>query len=396
VASKASNRVLNDARKAKKDEFYTQLPDIERELKHYQDQLKNKVVYCNCDDPRVSNFFHYFSYNFEKLELQKFHGQRKLEPQKTGQYKIHRTMVLSWTFEVYSKDLKDSALIGKHCFGKFSSFSDEEIDFLMNSKGNSLLFLQISNQHLLSRLGGGGGGGEDDIVVLQCFLVDPSEKGDLVLGGGAAGGGGGGSPSTCLPILGKNEILNNLKTSMIEQITITNRCPFSFVRMAIPVRSRFCHHLQSFDFMSALKIAYPDSLLPPISVSDYDHRLKTIKCPICGVEFCLGDLFRDGLTDYILEMDMDGLCKYDIDIESSTIKCSTEKFIERRSPEFIDLTLTVDEIVEEGFVFEEMESPLPLIKRDPVLDDEDFDSNISKKRRNGDSGDCVFDAIILE
>lgn len=312
--------------------------------------------------------------------------------QKTGQYKIHRTMVLSWTFEVYSKDLKDSALIGKHCFGKFSSFSDEEIDFLMNSKGNSLLFLQISNQHLLSRLGGGG---EDDIVVLQCFLVDPSEKGDLVLGSGGAGGGGG-SPSTCLPILGKNEILNNLKTSMIEQITITNRCPFSFVRMAIPVRSRFCHHLQSFDFMSALKIAYPDSLLPPISVSDYDHRLKTIKCPICGVEFCLGDLFRDGLTDYILEMDMDGLCKYDIDIESSTIKCSTEKFIERRSPEFIDLTLTVDEIVEEGFVFEEMESPLPLIKRDPVLDDEDFDSNISKKRRNGDSGDCVFDAIILE
>ncbi len=56
---------------AKKDEFYTQLPDIERELKHYKRHFKGKVVYCNCDDPRVSNFFHYFSYNFEKLGLKK-------------------------------------------------------------------------------------------------------------------------------------------------------------------------------------------------------------------------------------------------------------------------------------------------------------------------------------
>ena len=56
---------------AKKDEFYTQLVDIENELKHYRHHFKNKVVYCNCDDPRMSNFFHYFSYNFEDLGLQK-------------------------------------------------------------------------------------------------------------------------------------------------------------------------------------------------------------------------------------------------------------------------------------------------------------------------------------
>ena len=62
---------LHKAKKAKKDEFYTQLPDIERELKHYKNHFKDKVVYCNCDDPRVSNFFHYFSYNFEKLGLKK-------------------------------------------------------------------------------------------------------------------------------------------------------------------------------------------------------------------------------------------------------------------------------------------------------------------------------------
>ena len=71
MVSKASNKNLNKAKKAKKDEFYTQLSDIEREMRHYKSQFKNKVVYCNCDDPRVSNFFHYFSYNFEKLGLKK-------------------------------------------------------------------------------------------------------------------------------------------------------------------------------------------------------------------------------------------------------------------------------------------------------------------------------------
>lgn len=66
-----ANNNLQEAKKAKKDEFYTQLSDIERELKYYKHHFKDKVVYCNCDDPRVSNFFHYFSYNFEKLGLKK-------------------------------------------------------------------------------------------------------------------------------------------------------------------------------------------------------------------------------------------------------------------------------------------------------------------------------------
>lgn len=65
------NNILHQAKASKKDEFYTQLPDIERELRHYKKYFKDKVVYCNCDDPRVSNFFHYFSYSFEKLGLKK-------------------------------------------------------------------------------------------------------------------------------------------------------------------------------------------------------------------------------------------------------------------------------------------------------------------------------------
>ena len=59
------------AKKAKKDEFYTQRVDIENELKHYKAHFRDKVVLCNCDDPRESEFFKYFVENFEKLGLKR-------------------------------------------------------------------------------------------------------------------------------------------------------------------------------------------------------------------------------------------------------------------------------------------------------------------------------------
>jgi hypothetical protein len=68
---KSSNSNLHKANKAKKDEFYTQLVDIEKELKHYKEQFKGKVVYCNCDDPFESNFFKYFASNFNALGLKR-------------------------------------------------------------------------------------------------------------------------------------------------------------------------------------------------------------------------------------------------------------------------------------------------------------------------------------
>lgn len=67
----AKNASLGKARDAKEDEFYTQLNDISNELKHYKEHFKGKTILCNCDDPRISNFFHYFSYNFETLGLKK-------------------------------------------------------------------------------------------------------------------------------------------------------------------------------------------------------------------------------------------------------------------------------------------------------------------------------------
>lgn len=66
-----NNNNLHTAKNAKNDEFYTQLSDIEKELNNYKDFFNGKVVYCNCDDPRESNFFRFFSMNFERLGLKK-------------------------------------------------------------------------------------------------------------------------------------------------------------------------------------------------------------------------------------------------------------------------------------------------------------------------------------
>lgn len=66
-----ATKLMDNAKRNKADEFYTQLNDIELELKHYKEQFKDKVVFCNCDDPYESNFFKYFAINFNHLGLKK-------------------------------------------------------------------------------------------------------------------------------------------------------------------------------------------------------------------------------------------------------------------------------------------------------------------------------------
>lgn len=71
MPSKALNKGLQAAKSGKNDEFYTQRTDIERELRHYKAHFRGKTVFCNCDDPRISNFFSYFADSFEQLKLKK-------------------------------------------------------------------------------------------------------------------------------------------------------------------------------------------------------------------------------------------------------------------------------------------------------------------------------------
>ncbi len=92
------NKNLHGAKRAKQDDFYTQLADIENELKHYKKRFTGKTVYCNCDDPRVSNFFHYFSFNFTHLGLKKLISAcyRNAQPDMFSQHDTGRAIWLEY------------------------------------------------------------------------------------------------------------------------------------------------------------------------------------------------------------------------------------------------------------------------------------------------------------
>ncbi len=133
MAKTAQNKNLHQAKNNKKDEFYTQLSDIERELKYYKKHFKDKVVYCNCDDPRVSNFFHYFSYNFEKLGLKKLiatcykNQERDLFSKNDSESAIY----LEYTGDKNGNFVPDPEEIGiKHLKGDGDFRSKESIDLL--------------------------------------------------------------------------------------------------------------------------------------------------------------------------------------------------------------------------------------------------------------------------
>ncbi len=106
--------MLTSAKTSKKDEFYTQLSDIERELKHYKKHFKGKVVLCNCDDPRVSNFFHFFSYNFEKFGLKKLIATcyKNQEMDLFSENKSEKAIYLEYTGDKNGNNVPDTKEIG--------------------------------------------------------------------------------------------------------------------------------------------------------------------------------------------------------------------------------------------------------------------------------------------
>ena len=85
-----ANKSLHAARDAKNDEFYTRLEDINEEMNHYEDKFRDKIVFCNCDDPKWSNFWKYFHLNFEYLGLKKLITTH-YEPDEVQSYKIEYT-----------------------------------------------------------------------------------------------------------------------------------------------------------------------------------------------------------------------------------------------------------------------------------------------------------------
>ena len=133
MAKKSQNTNLTLANANKKDEFYTQLSDIERELKHYKKHFKDKVVLCNCDDPRVSNFFHFFSCNFEKFGLKKLIATcyKNQDSDLFSQNNSERAIYLEYTGDKNGNNVPDAEEIGiKHLQGDGDFRSKECIELL--------------------------------------------------------------------------------------------------------------------------------------------------------------------------------------------------------------------------------------------------------------------------
>ncbi|MDK2980011.1 MAG: hypothetical protein PWQ55_358 [Chloroflexota bacterium] len=139
-----ATKLLDNAKKNKEDEFYTQLPDIEAEMRHYKNQFRDKIVFCNCDDPYESNFFKYFAMNFNFLGLKKLIATSYTDSPVTGEQ-------LS-LFEV--KDLNVCNGDAKHSYKiEISEVTDEnkdgaidlvDIKHLLKNKKNALTFLEGS------------------------------------------------------------------------------------------------------------------------------------------------------------------------------------------------------------------------------------------------------------
>ena len=128
AAREGSVKHFNTAKSGKNDEFYTILSDIEKELRHYTKHFKNKIVLCNCDDPRVSNFFKYFLNNFERLELKELIATcyQNDKPDLFSQNKSNKGIYFRYRGEQKNERLPDPAKIGPRDLSGDGDFRSEE------------------------------------------------------------------------------------------------------------------------------------------------------------------------------------------------------------------------------------------------------------------------------
>lgn len=134
--AKSLNNNLKKAKAGKNDEFYTELTDIEKELRHYKDHFKGKTVFCNCDDPRISNFFHYFSHKFEDLGLKRLITTcyKNQERDLFSDHKSESAIWLEYNGDKNSDRVPNPEEIGIHKLKGDGDFrSPESIDLLNQS-----------------------------------------------------------------------------------------------------------------------------------------------------------------------------------------------------------------------------------------------------------------------
>ena len=148
----AGNKTLGKAKFAKNDEFYTQLSDIENELRHYKEHFKNKIIFCNCDDPYESNFFKYFAMNFNALGLKKLITTcyaSSLVKGKEFQYCVDNSGQLS--FDISNNTMVQEENERKPYKVEISEVMDEngdgridlaDVEFLMRNKKNTMTLLE--------------------------------------------------------------------------------------------------------------------------------------------------------------------------------------------------------------------------------------------------------------
>jgi len=136
-----ASKLFDKARKDKADEFYTRMPEIETEMRHYKEQFRGKVIFCNCDDPYESNFFKYFAMNFNFFGLKKLIGTCYSDSPVAGEQLP--------LFDVKSLDVKN--IDSKHSYKiEITEVKDEnadgavdltDVEYLLKHKKNALTLL---------------------------------------------------------------------------------------------------------------------------------------------------------------------------------------------------------------------------------------------------------------
>ena len=130
-----SNAGFNQAKKDKKDEFYTQLSDVEQELRHYKKAFEGKTILCNADDPGVSSFFKWFSLNYEELKLKKLITTCYKNQQMNlfSQNKSERAIYLEYNGDKNNNRVPDVNEIGVHYLKGNGDFRSQEVINILKS-----------------------------------------------------------------------------------------------------------------------------------------------------------------------------------------------------------------------------------------------------------------------